>query len=258
MPKDLKGKEPIGWFTAKGVHIPFYEGETPDDAINRLQTEMDKKLSTSSFKKFRAVEGVEEEVKKYMDDDNNSNAWLWRNELSKEQQNAFARYTGTDDVYDINSALYKGKKDSLSQSQKDVINNLDSAINDFTLYKGIMTTRQADARMFGFKKGENPSKQQILDKLQETYGHMQFPAYLSSGVDDEGVPVNAFGVMVHIQVPPSKGAGAYISKEIHAHSEENEFLFARNTVIKYDLNSLKNKNGIWEINARYVGKTEDE
>ena len=261
MPKDFKGQEPIGWFTAKGVHIPLYEGETPDSAMARLKEEWTEKLLTRSFKKFRAVEGVEEEVKKFMDNSDNSNTWVWREELSGQQERAFYRYTGTDDVYDINDALYNGKTDSLSSEQKSVIKNLDEAISGFSLYKGITATRQGDERMLGFKQGEKLTKQKIIDKLQETYGHLQYPAYLSSGVDDEGVAVATTGsVKVHIQVPPSKGAGAYLAnRKTSAHSDENEFLFARNAVLKYDIGSLKEIGalGIWEINARWIGIAEE-
>ena len=109
--------------------------------------------------------------------------------------------------------------------------------------------------MLGFKQGEKLTKQKIIDKLQESYGYIQYPAFMSSGADDEGMAYNTLGdVMVHIQVPPSKGAGAYIADpRTSQYVSENEFVFARNSVLKYDLNSLKYSSGIWEINARWIG-----
>lgn len=46
-------KEPIGWITVNGVHVPLYEGESKADAVRRSIVEKEEKQKDSQIKKAK-------------------------------------------------------------------------------------------------------------------------------------------------------------------------------------------------------------
>lgn len=262
MPKDFKGNEPVGWFTAKGVHIPMYEGETPEEAFERLRRSQISGHPLTKMKPATFGSGKDAYAKamQFLSNEDNSNFVNWKNSLSSDETYAISYYTDEDGYTNINNSLYKKSYKNMDKYEREDIDKIDSAINKYELYHPIKVTRQADMRMLGFDKYANPTRGEIMNKLMETAGHMEYPAYLSSSVDNKGRDVNARGVTVHINVPQGKGIGAYIASPMLSISpRENEFLFARNTVLKYDIGSLKtNDDDEFIINAEWVMTAPDE
>lgn len=260
MPKDFKGNEPVGWFTANGVHLPIFEGETEETALARVKANWQKSPMKFYTSFGSNVDRATKQALKFFKNDENSNFVDWEESLDWNQRGSIAQYTEDEGSYtyinkDLNTIGYS-KLDNITKKEVD---DIDSAIASFGLYQRIQTTRQADFRMLGFDKTDKPSRSKIISKLEQSFGYMDFKAYLSSSCDEVGRTVNAHGVTVHIQVPPSIGAGAYINHKRLSHiGSENEFLFARNSVLKYDINSLAVKAGVFHINAEWIGSYDDE
>lgn len=266
MPKDYSGQEPVGWFTAKGVHIPLYEGETPDDAIKRLTRDMlfDNMQSDTEYASFTGSSKSAMTTKAQEWFKENSNFEDWTNSLNWDERGAINLYAAESDdpgsYMQVNKGLNSPGYKKLEEWDREPIDQISQAIDKFHLYAPVQVTRASDCRMFGFAPGETPSKQKIIEKLTQTYGYMEYKGFLSSSADTMGRDVDASGVIVHIGVKPSIGAGAYlVDKRLVYNLNENEYLFARNTVLRYDIASLKkNRNGQYEINAEWVGRVEDD
>lgn len=269
MASEFDKKQPIAWMTVKGVHIPIFEGETSNEALERVKSSYKQKMNKGDYISFGKDEDeAYEEAYDFFHQLDASSHDEWIEDLTNDERSEILLYTEEDGSYTyINKDLYKKGYDGLDESTRKQVDTLDSMIDKFELYSPIQCTRLSDLRMLGLDKGQMPSdadpkafKQQIKNKLQETYGYIEYPSYLSSSADDIGRPVEHSNLMVHIGVPAGQGSGAYLGDENlnPDMAEENEYLFARNSVLKYDINSLKQDSyGRWVIWAEWVGKADD-
>ena len=157
--------------------------------------------------------------------------------------------------YGINKVLYETPTSGLNDSQVKMVNDLQNALSSFKLNKGIEVTRQSDFRMFGKDSYKKMSVDEIKDWIKETGGVIQNNAFLSFSADTDGRAIMGHsGLVLHLRVPPSKGAGAFV-KYYSSHSNENEYLLNNNAVLKFDPNSVDvDSKGRIHITANWLGR----
>ena len=61
----MSERKVIGWFTSKGKHIPIYEGETKQDAVNRLKAQVDGLRKKHQASKIKHAQKVADAKSKY-------------------------------------------------------------------------------------------------------------------------------------------------------------------------------------------------
>lgn len=143
-------------------------------------------------------------------------AELSKNKLTDKEIWAGNQYTGFS-AYDLNDRLRRGLP--LTDTQKDIVKNLDSALKKLPPYKGKVNR--------SFTKAANYDKLQELANKIITDGYYEDPAYVSSskGIYDKE---DVFRIRIL-----SNNSGRDISA---IRSDEGEVLFPRNTrfkVVKY-------------------------
>ena len=79
---------------------------------------------------------------------------------------------------------------------------------------------------------------------------------MSFSTRKNGYAVEADGLVIHLKIPPSKGAGAYLGNNYGA-QDESEFLVNTNTVMKFDSGSMRVDDlGNIHITAEWLGRSE--
>lgn len=102
------------------------------------------------------------------------------------------------------------------------------------------------------------STDDVLNYLKTNGNLTQVDAFMSSSADNKGVSIEGSGLQLHIDVPPSVGAGAYVAG-VSQYSGENEFLFNNNSVIKWDSKSVyADINGTVHISGKWIGQAKDQ
>ena len=189
---------------------------------------------------------------KWFANENDSNMTEWIDSLSGGEQAAISHYTGFG-YTQMNKSLYNKPWDELGDYDKHELSNLYNALNRFDLKKGISVTRQADFQIFGMDKGDHMTVNQVKDFLKQTGGVLQNNGFLSFGANEHGVAIAGSGLVIHLQVPPSKGAGAYVGT-ISEHKGEQEYLLNNNALMKFDPNSVKSVGGKIHVTAQWIGQ----
>ena len=181
----------------------------------------------------------------------NSNYSDWS--PSAEEINQIKWYTAGG--YGINNQLYKTPTNELSDESSKMVKDLQSALSSFKLNKGIEVTRQTDFRLFGKDSYEKMSADEIKSWIEETGGVIQNNAFLSFSADNEGRHIMGHsGLVMHLRIPPSKGAGAFV-RYYSSHPNENEYLLNNNAVLKFDPNSIDvTPDGKIHITANWLGR----
>lgn len=190
----------------------------------------------------------------WFEDTDNSNYEAWSNNLTKDEKQAIDDYIGYD-YGGINSSLYNIPWEDLKEGwQKKEIVDLYHAINKFELKQTIQVNRACDSKIFG-KKGM--SVNEIKAFLKQSDGYVQNNAFMSFSTKSGGVVVDSKGVQLHVTVPESTGAGAFLGK--HGLGNEREFLFNNNAVIKFDSDKVYQDNyGIIHVYGEWVGQAESQ
>lgn len=192
----------------------------------------------------------------FFNDPNNSNTKEWVNGLTSLEKKALQDYTGEGgiDYGVINDALYTKQWNDIPAHVQERIKAMDSAFDKSLLLQGIQVTRQCDFKIFG--SNGDMSIQEIKDYIKKNgdNGVLENKGYLSFGANNHGAAIAGYGLVIHANVPPSRGAGQYVNPiSLHAGSSENEFLFNRGTNFKFDVKSLhKDSEGRIHINATWV------
>lgn len=189
----------------------------------------------------------------------NSNSDEWLQNLKDDQKRAIQDYTGESGIsyHKINGQLYTRDWDKIDPKVQDRINSIDAAMNNSVLLKGMSVTRQCDFKIFGAADGEKMTIKEIKDYIKKngTDNTLTNAGYLSSGANNHGAAIDGSGLVLHIKIPPSKGAGAYVNPiSKFGGSSENEFLLNRGSMYKFDLKSIYvDSSGKIHINARWAG-----
>lgn len=210
------------------------------------------------FVDFGAYHEALQKSAAFFKDTNNSNSEDWLKNLKSDEKIAIEDYTdeGGIDYSVINKALYTKKWGDIPNHVKDRIQSMDRAFDKAILLKGIQITRQCDFKIFGAKYGEKMSIQEIKDFIKKNGENnvLENKGYLSFGANNHGAAIAGSGLVIHLKVPPSIGAGAYVNPiSTHASASENEFLVNRGANFKYDINSLRvDSMGKVHINATWV------
>ena len=157
--------------------------------------------------------------------------------------------------YGINSILYNSPTSQLSEEDAKMANDLEHALSSFELNNGIEVTRQSDFKIFGKDSYTKMSADEIKDYLKENGGVIQNNAFLSFSADNVGRHIMGHsGLVMHLRIPPSKGAGAFV-QYYSSHPSENEYLLNRNAVLKFDPNSVTvSSDGKIHITADWLGR----
>lgn len=207
------------------------------------------------FVDFGAYQEAVNKSTRFFENPNNSNSTEWVQGLSYEERDALESYTGS--LYqDINYDLYTKDWDNMHGYVKDYVKAMDKAFDKAVLLKGIQVTRQCDFKIFGAKSYEKMSIQEIKDFIKKNgvNNTLQNDGYLSFGANNHGAAIDGSGLVIHLKVPPSIGAGAYVNPiSVNAGAHENEFLVNRGANLKFDPNSLHvDSYGKVHINATWV------
>lgn len=210
------------------------------------------------FVDFGAYSEAMNKSTRFFNDPNSSNSTEWLQNLKSDEKTAIEDYTdeGGIDYNVINKALYTKKWGDIPNHVKDRIQSMDRAFDKAVLLKGIQITRQCDFKIFGAKYGEKMSVQEIKDFLKKNSENnvIENKGYLSFGANNHGAAIAGSGLVIHLKVPPSIGAGAYVNPiSTHAGSSENEFLLNRGANMKIDVNSFYTDSyGKVHVNATWV------
>ena len=183
-----------------------------------------------------------------------SNLSDWEDNLTEAEEDAIHSWIGFG--YDTASKLYNIPWDDLSEGNKEFISNLHSALNKFTLKKGITVNRRTNFKIFGSNKPMGVG--QVIDYIKNNTidGYLQVDGHMSFSTRSNGVSVAGSGLVIHLDVPPNKGGGAYVST-IGGNAGEKEYLTNNNSILKFDPNSVERRaDGMIHVNARYVGRAE--
>lgn len=185
-----------------------------------------------------------------------SNITDWESGLSESERKAIHHWIGAG--YDDDaSQLYTTEWDNLSNDNKQFLSNLYNAVDKFELKKPIQVNRSTNFRIFGAPSGSyKMSADDVRNFLKnETKGgYLQNDGFMSFSTKTDGVTVAGSGLVIHLQVPPNKGGGAYVSG-IGGNHSEREYLVNNNAIFKFDVKSVRESGGKVHVNAKYVGRS---
>lgn len=182
-----------------------------------------------------------------------SNMKEWYENTTPKEDTAIENWVGAD--YHDFADLYDVPWDELPLYQKMAITNLYNAINKFELKKGITVNRATNFKIFGSDMHMTAEQVQKYLETQTQDGMIQADGFMSFSTVTNGVPVAGSGLIIHLDVPPSTGAGAYVPP-IGGNHAEREFLLNNNSILKFDPKSVrKDSNGV-HVNAKLVGRAE--
>lgn len=188
--------------------------------------------------------------------DEYSNAKDWEdNLLDGDEVDAIKAWVGSG-YYDM-AELYTTEWDNMQDWEKEMATNIYNALNKFELKKGITVNRATDFKIFGANGGM--TVEQIKDYLtnQTDNGLIQSDGFMAFSTRATGVPVASSGLIIHLNVPPNKGGGAYISNTIGENLSEREYLVNNNSIMRFDPKSVyKDDKGKIHVNAKLVGRAE--
>ena len=201
---------------------------------------------------FPNTEWSSEATQHWRDHPELSNINEWEQGLSREESQAVNNWVGSG-YYDAEE-LYNTEWDNLSDYNKKFLSNLYNAVDKFELKKPIQVNRMTNFKIFG--GGLHMTAEQVKDFLKnETKGgYLQNDGFMSFSTKQNGVTVAGSGLVIHLQVPPNKGGGAYISG-IGGNPSEREYLVNNNAIFKFDAKSVREENGKIHVNAKYVGRS---
>ena len=266
----MANKEPIGWITVNGRHIPIFEGESKDQAVNRYiaKTNEEKKQKDIARNKAQAdkLNGIQESYKVFTDTENpiswfreNSNWSDWENSYESglyEAMDTIRWYTSSG-YGQINYSLYNTKRGDIDDQTLENIKILEDAISRFELYKGVEVSRHSDFVIFGGQPYGKMTIDDIKQFLAPTNGVVQNDAFMSFSADAKGRAImGKRGLITHLRIPKSKGAGMYVS-DYSVHPKEKEFILNDRAILKYDLDSIyQDDTGVIHIYADWLGQAD--
>lgn len=185
-----------------------------------------------------------------------SNYTSWHtNLLTSGEKQSIVKYTGTSYVK-MNQLLYTQNWDTIDAKDKTMLSNMYNGISKFELKKGINVTRQCDFQIFGVKGLMTPDA--VKQLLTSSGGVIQNNGFLSFSADNRGRSIAGSGLIIHLRIPPSTGAGAYV-KAISQHGSENEFILNNNSVLRFDPQSVTQDGyGKIHVNADWLGQAKSQ
>lgn len=196
----------------------------------------------------------DEAVKWWRDHDDFSNAKDWEdNLLTSTEADAIEAWVGSG--YEDMSELYETPWDDMDSDAKFMATQMFNAINKFELKKGITVNRGTNFKIFGSNNKMTVEQVQNYLNNETDHGHIQSDGFMSFSTRTSGVPVAGSGLVIHLNVPPNKGGGAYISNSIGGNKGEREYLLNNNSIMKFDPKSVELKgDGRIHVNAKLVGR----
>ena len=180
----------------------------------------------------------------------------WADNLNQDELNAIKFYCGRNS-YNLNSNIRNGMIAGMRDDYKQVMNNLDCAINSFELqkpikvYRGIRT--EALEKMLGksivddFGRINDFSGCKFIDKafVSCSVSPQAVKDYINSTIHTENESV----VSLQIDLPKGKGIGAPIDS-ISFIPQEQEFLLARN--LPLEIVDIVGDKGHYKVRCRYA------
>lgn len=172
----------------------------------------------------------------------------WEDRLTDDQLKAIDMYMNREHAYKrINDPLRKEQEITDPRMAK-AAKDLESALDDAWLNRGVVVTRRTGFEMFG--DARTPSD------IREKYGEVVTDLGFASGSPkaDYTAFANTKPVELHIKVPGrQKGVGAYVAK-FGESDNEYEFLFNRGSSFKILGSYYGNDGKKVHVNLEYVGR----
>lgn len=185
-----------------------------------------------------------------------SNTADWMdNLLTEDEADAVKEWTGSG-YWDL-ADLYTTEWDDMQTSTKEFATDLFNAVNKFELKQGITVNRSTDFQIFGRDKHQKMTEEQVRNflKNETDNGLIQNDGFMSFSTRSAGVKVAGSGLVIHLNVPPNKGAGAYVSA-VGGNKGEREYMTNNNSIMRFDANSVRtDENGYIHVNAKLVGQS---
>ena len=183
-----------------------------------------------------------------------SNTGSWEDDLSDDQRNAVETYAGSG-YWDV-AELYETEWDNMTDYQKKLVSNIYEALNKFELKKPITVNRMTSFKIFGKQfSSDTMTADEVKDYLRDNTsgGLLQNDGFMSFSTLSNGVNVAGSGLVIHLDVPKNTGAGAYISG-IGGNYSEREYLVNTNSIMKFDIDSVRQVGSQVHVNAKLVGR----
>ena len=221
-----------------------------EEEAAKNQTKTDDFVTFNTDTKPQAAE-------KWFNNPEKSNHAEWEKNLSSNESGAIDYYTGNGFV-PINEGLYNTPVNQLPSGVKSEIQNLHDAISKFELKKGINTVRQCGFQIFGGKKGQKMTVQQVIDFVNANNGTLQINGFLSSTTKQNGTYAKEKGVWLDIKTPANKGGCAYVTS-VGGNYGESEVLHNNNSVFKVDVNSIHiDSKGYVHATMEWIGQAAEQ
>ena len=185
-----------------------------------------------------------------------SNLKEWIANLNEEEIGVIRDFVASE-YGDINDAQYNIPWEQMGYADKYAVSKLHDALSKFELNQGIVVNRATSFRIFGAKDDRQMmTMDEVRKYLKENGNTVQNDGFMSFSTRKNGYAVEADGLVIHLKIPPSKGAGAYLGNNYGA-QDESEFLVNTNTVMKFDSGSMRVDDlGNIHITAEWLGRSE--
>lgn len=195
-----------------------------------------KTITYKSFADFTADNPKQYNTTWWRNNTDLSNFAEWEKGLTEEEEKALTGWT--DIGYSTLSLLYNTEWDNLSDYAKSRATAIYNALNKFQLKQGITVDRATNFKIFGAQGNQKMTVEQVKDYLQNQTkdGMIQNDGFMAFTTVQNGYSVDGSGLVIHLNVPPSTGAGAYIG---NVNPYEREYLLNNNSILKFDPNSVK-------------------
>lgn len=186
----------------------------------------------------------------------NLNEWA-DNLITPNELGAVESWVGAS--YDDLADLYTTEWDDLDSDTRKVATDLFNALNKFELKKGITVNRNTNFMILGAERRSQKMTEAQVKNYLENYtdnGLIQSDGFMSFSTRTNGVAVAGSGLVIHLNVPPNKGGGAYIST-VGGNPSEREYLVNNNSIMKFDSRSVRtDEKGNVHVNAKLVGRAQ--
>lgn len=213
---------------------------------------------TSEYENFSSYKFDPDDDSKYVSEIGErfasiSNIEPWWDGINYNEYNALDSFTGSG-YEEINDLQYNTAWEDMSSYDRDQIATLHDALSKFELNKGIEVNRATSFLLFGAPdRYTKMSMSELREYFAEHGTTVQNDGFMSFSTRYDGIPLEGSGLVIHLRIPPSKGAGAYLGSNVGI-NRESEFLVNSNAVMKFDPSSMYSSNGQIHITADWLGQ----
>ena len=141
-------KEPVGWVTVNGNHVPIFEGESKEDAVARSIGNNEDKKNEQIAKNKKQADKLNGKKSVSEDELKSQSTDWWYNKLSDSERKVIldAQYS----TKSVNEYLRGARKldGSAKSDMEETVHTLDSALSKFKTDSDIVTYRGVNSEEF--------------------------------------------------------------------------------------------------------------